>query len=202
MSSIVPCLELHKVQNGAVCLNWIPSHIGISSNESADRLANKSLRSDTIAIKVQRSLGQIKTMAKEYEKKSQIENHQMWTGKNVRSATWYRQATHMNPHPIVILTTRNLQTIIHHLRLGYKCTWKIVNPEERECKYCKQVTEEPLLHYLLECEVTDDLQRTVRKPPHNTNMPDVTEKATEMVFLIIEHIEETKDTLLECPPPR
>ena len=60
------CLALHMVQNSPVCLNWIPSHIGIPRNESADRLANKSLRSDTIAIKVQRSLGQIRTMAKEY----------------------------------------------------------------------------------------------------------------------------------------
>ena len=108
MSFIVACLELHKVQNGPVSLNWIPSHIGILRNESSDRLANKSLRSNTIAIKVPRSLGQIRTMAKECEKKSQIENHQMWTDKNARSATWYRQATHVNPHPIVKSTTRNL----------------------------------------------------------------------------------------------
>ena len=141
-------------------------------------------------------------MAKEYEKISQIENHQMWTDKNARSATWYQQALHMNSHPIVKSTTRSLQMIIHHLRLGYKCTWEIVNPKERECKYCEQVTEEPLLHYLLECEVTDDLRRTVRKPPRNADMQNTTEKATEMVFSIIEHIEEAKDMLLECPPPR
>ena len=131
MSSIVACLELHKVRNGPVCLNWIPSHIGIPGNESADRLANESLRTDTIAIKVQLSLGQVKVMAKEYEKKSLIENHQMWTDNNARFATWYRQATHMNPHPIAQSTTRNLQTIIHRLRLGYRCTWEIVNQEER-----------------------------------------------------------------------
>ena len=100
MSSIVAYLELHKVQNGPVCLNWIPSFIGIPRNESADRLANESLRSDSITIKVQCSLGQMKNMAKEYGKKSQIENHQMWTNKNARSATRYRQATHMNPHSI------------------------------------------------------------------------------------------------------
>ena len=58
-SSIVACLELHKVKDGPVCLNWIPSHIGILENESADRLANESLRSETIAIKVQHSLSQI-----------------------------------------------------------------------------------------------------------------------------------------------
>ena len=33
-------------------------------------------------------------------------------------------------------------------------------------------------------------------------MPDATEKEKEMVFSIIEHIEEAKDMLLECPPPR
>ena len=201
MSSIVACLALHKVQNGPVCLNWIPGHIGIPRNESADRLANKSLRSGTIAIKVQRSLGQIKNMAKEYEKKSQIENHQMWTDNNARPATWSRQATHMNPHPIV-KSTRNLQMIIHHLILGYRCTWEIVSQEERECNSCEQVTEEPLLHYLLECEATDDLRRTVRKPPHNANMPDATENTTEMVLSIIEKIDETRAMLLECPPPR
>ena len=201
MSSIVACLELHKVQSGPVCLHWIPCYIGIPGNESADRLANGSLRRDTIAIKVQRSLGQVKTVAKEYEKKSQIENHQMWTDNNARSVTWYQQATHMNPHPIVNSTTRNLLTIIHRLRLGYRCTWEIVNQEEMECNYCEQVTEEPLLHYLLKCEATDDLRRTVRKWPHDANMPDATEKATEMVFSNIEKIEETKAMLLECSLP-
>ena len=77
MSSVVACLELHKVQNGPVCLNWIPSCIGIPGNELADRLSNESLRTDTIVIKVQRSLGQVKVVAKKYAKKSQIENHQM-----------------------------------------------------------------------------------------------------------------------------
>ena len=163
---------------------------------------NESFRTDTIAIKVQRSLGQVKTVAKEYEKKSLIENHQMWTDNNARSATWYRQDTHMNPNPIANSMTRNLQTIIHRLRLGYKCTWEIVNQEEKECNYCEQVTEEPLLHYLLECGATDDVRITVRKPPHDVNMPDATEKATEMVFSIIEKIDETKAMLLECPPPR
>ena len=108
----------------------------------------------------------------------------------------------MNPHPITKSTTRNFQTIIHRLSLGYRCTWEIVNQEERECNYCEQVTEEPLLHYLLECEATDDLRLTVRKQPHDANMPDATEKATEMVFSIIEKIDETKAMLLECPLPR
>ena len=126
----------------------------------------------------------------------------MWTDNKARSATWYRQATHMKPHPIVKLTTRNLQTIIHRLRLGYRCTWEIVNPEERECNYCEKVTEDPLLHYLLECEATDDLRRNVGKPQHDANMPDATEKATEMVYSIIGKIKETKTMLLEYPPPR
>ena len=101
----------------------------------------------------------------------------MWTDNNARSATWYQQATHTNPHPIIKSMARNLQTIIHHLRLGYKCTWEIVNPEERECKYCEQVTEEPLLYYLLKYEKRDDLRQTIRKPPHDANMPDATENA-------------------------
>ena len=39
-----------------------------------------------------------------------------------------------------------------------------------------------------------------RNPPHNENFPDPTKKATEMVFSIIENIEEAKNMLLECPP--
>ena len=69
MPSIMACPELHKVQNGPVCQNWIPSHIRITRNELADRLVNDSLRSETISIKVQCSLGQIKRMVKEYERK-------------------------------------------------------------------------------------------------------------------------------------
>ena len=64
------------------------------------------------------------------------------------------------------------------------------------------MTEEPHLHYLLECEATDDLRQTVRKPPNDANMPDATKKLKEMVFSIIQKIDETKAMLLECPPPR
>ena len=64
------------------------------------------------------------------------------------------------------------------------------------------MTEEPLLHYLLECEATDDIRIKIGKLPHDANMPDATEKATEMVYSIIEKIEETKMMLLECPAPR
>ena len=71
----------------------------------------------------------------------------------------------------------------------------------RECNYCEQVTEEPLLRYLLECDATDDLRIKVGKPPHDANIPDATKKATEMVYSIIEKIEETKTTPLECPLP-
>ena len=45
-------------------------------------------------------------------------------------------------------------------------------------------------------------QTNSKKTAHDANMPDATEKATEMVFLIIENIDETKAKLLECPPPK
>ena len=101
------------------------------------------------------------------------------------------------PSPYRKIDDKKLANDHYRLRLGYRCTWEIVNQEERECNYCEQVTEEPLLHYLLECEATDDIRIKIRKPPHNA-----TEKAKEIVYSIIEKIEETKTMLLECPPPR
>ena len=115
VSSIVACLEQHKMQGRSGLCIWIPSHIGIEGNEEADRLAGQSMFSDSVDIKVQTSLCQLKTKIKQYPYKSLIEHHQMWTDYNSYSATWYRHATKMIPHAIDKATCREVAVIIHRL---------------------------------------------------------------------------------------
>ena len=97
--------------------------------------------------------------------------------------------------------TRELKVITQRLTLGYKCTRENVESMVRACSYCKFMTEESLLHYLLECRNIIKLRRVTRKPLHDANLPDAKQKATEMVHSLLENIE-AANILLECPPSR
>ena len=62
-SSTVACLEIQKEQKDPIVFNWLPSHTGIPGKEQTDKLASENLRSNKVAIKVQKSLNQLKSKA-------------------------------------------------------------------------------------------------------------------------------------------
>ena len=138
----------------------------------------------------------------QYPRRKMLEHHQMWTDRNSASATWYRQATNMIPHCIDKSTTRSAAVIIHRLRLGYRCTWEIVERNERACRHCDEETNEPLLHYLLVCEHTAALRRAVGQVVYDPALPDAREKAASMAYGILQNIEAHIGTLMRYVPPR
>ena len=159
MFSIVACLEIHKVQNSPVCLNWIPSHTGIPGNGSADRLANESLRSNAIAIKVQRSLGQIKKKhgqriweEKPHRKSSNVDRQQ-------------RQICHVvptghvhGPSPHRKIDDKKLANDHSPLKTGIQMYLLNCKPRRKRVQIlqtCDRETTSTLITG--ECEVTDDL---------------------------------------------
>ncbi|XP_068234070.1 uncharacterized protein [Palaemon carinicauda] len=194
----------HQSSNRKVTLNWVPSHIGISSNDEADHLAKSALICQTISITLQPSLKTIKNQMAAYcniQKTSEVRQAFL---DGSRSAKWYFEATNILPHPIARQTPRQDSVIICRLRLGYLCSWQIIldNGEDpatqhrpiRPCNYCDQDTEEPLQHYLLHCQETSLLRQDL-----NPNNPAT---ATAIVRHIIANVDALSAFLRSYPPPR
>ena len=113
------------------------------------------------------------------------------------SANWYLNATELVPHPVTKMTTRNLGVNIHRLRLGYKATWQMIEGMARQCNYCEDTPDHPLLHYLLECTATSSLRGRMTIPDTTCEIT-----ATRLVKNIIESMENHSRFLIEKPPPR
>ena len=200
-TNILALIDQHKRQNRSVTFNWIPSHIGIPGNDHADALAKNTLHSTIIHKCVQPSIPQIKSLTKKHTITAKLANFNHWLNNNSSSANWYSKTTQLKDHLVNKHTPRDLAVILHRLRLGYKCSWEVINPGERDCKHCSSPTNLPLLHYLLECPSTSSLK------PHpsistQANAPNALEEATKVVANICNDVSIHQDTLLSFPPPR
>ena len=98
---------------------------------------------------------------------------------------------------------RELQVIISRLRLGYKCSWQIIeNATPEICTNCMQNKQNTLLHYLLQCDATSALRNIVGIPRTNPTEYRASELGAQMVRKIISEINVTKQTILRIKPPR
>ena len=199
ISSTLALIQQHHLQGRPVTLNWIPSHIGIEGNEKADHLASQALLAEAPQIYIQPSLQQYKGMAKPAQTRAQLKNFKYWLTNNSPSASWYNQATQLNPLPISKGTPRKLAVILARLRLGYKCNWEVIEPRNMDCKHCYQSTNLPLFHYLLECPNTAQLRAGNNFTP---SQPEAFERAIKIVQDITNDVDKFKGTLMEFPPPR
>ena len=201
ISNVKSLLYQHKQENRKVTLNWIPSHIGIPGNEKVDTLAKQTKYINQVQITVQPSLSQLKHNTRIQSRNIMIENANRHIQQGSYTAEWYKRVSEHNPYPMDKQIPRQLSTTIHRLRLGYKANWQIINPEPRNCKHCDELTDAPLLHYLLKCQET----RTLR---NNTNTPqDIYSReaklaAADIAKNITENIEQHCELLLSHPPPR
>ena len=201
LSQVHTLIKQHKDQNRKVTLNWIPSHIGIHGNEEADRLAKQTNQIADVQINVQPSLQQLKNQTRHISKKSMTDNINFWVGHNSRSAKWYNKATKLEPPPVDKHTPRELAVIIHRLRLGYKANWQIIAGVNRPCEHCENDTNEPLLHYLLECQHTRTLRNNI-SVPSDIHADASTDTACSIVKQITDNLEYHSNTLITYPPPR
>ncbi|XP_068218943.1 uncharacterized protein [Palaemon carinicauda] len=169
ISTIKAMAAAHALRNRKVTINWIPSHVGVQGNDEADRLANSALRCPTVDKACRPSLSHIKKLMNDYchiQKKSLIRQVLL---EGSRSATWYTSVTNLLPHNIPKSLNRKLTVIIFRLRLGYLCTWQLIDIEDRPCLYCDLPTgDQPLEHYLLHCRDTFPLRQTIASPPPYT----------------------------------
>ncbi|XP_068243803.1 uncharacterized protein [Palaemon carinicauda] len=108
-------------------------------------------------------------------------------------AKWYINTTSLAPHGLPKNTPRKLAVIYHRLRLGYPCSWEIINPEGRQCKYCEAVPALPLDHYLCHCPETTNLRQNLGQ-----GVPHTAEHVTAH---ILKNIETLAGFLRSYPPP-
>ncbi|XP_066969028.1 uncharacterized protein [Macrobrachium rosenbergii] len=198
LAGIKSLLYQHSERGRPVTMNWIPSHIGIPGNDKADELAKSTRYIDRVQIHIQPALQQIKNAIKPLMKANMLEDLRAWTDHSP-TARWYKWATDLVPPPIDRHTPRKLAVCIHRLRLGYKACWEIVNPSVRPCEHCEEETQQPLLHYLLECRETALLRGEVQA---DVNSPDAAKIAATLAKAIVEDIDTHAQLLVNLPPPR
>ncbi len=193
---ITTILYLGAVAKGKglnITLNWIPSNVGIPLNAKADEIAKLATRHPVIHKTIQPSLENIKNIiTKKLSHLNKAYLHQR-IAEGSPSATWYLQATKLERLNIPKGIHREIAVRLYRLRLGYRCNWEIGEPRQRKCIFCQTVTEKPLLHYLLECEATNDLRRALRVPESCSGHPEAFNTATLLVNKGVQQL----DTLIK-----
>ncbi len=146
-------LQRISEQGGMITIHWVPSHIGIPANEQADQVAAAATALTTITVRPPHSKSPLK---KDYEKSISSSQTQRITAlrPGSRSITWRRTAAGDRPFRMPRSIGRKREVAIYRLRLGYRCRTQIKGPVEVECTHCDQNTSHPLVHYVLECPLS------------------------------------------------
>ena len=193
-------LRLLKESGREITLAWIPSHVGVPGNEAADRVAKLSLTHDRIHVDVPLSLQQIKLLARRTA--AERTKQQLRDGERTSaSLSWYALATDYEPLPLPASATRSDEVNVCRLRLGYRTKASITQDYEGEfCRHCEEFSDNPLLHYLLECEETGILRALAARRGHVVNA-ERRASAARMVKYMTDELERLIETLRRLDPP-
>ena len=157
-----------------------------------------ALQLPTVTLPVLATTAQLKTHVFKQVKQCTLSQHHARVTSGSPSATWYRAVTRYDHPNIPRLMPRKTAVIIHRLRLGYRCSWEVVENTVRDCTHCdEEAVELPLLHYLLHCPCLSAI-----RPPelHNypLHLPDAVEKGVLAARAILAH----PSVITTFPPPR
>ncbi len=166
MTTLHLLLQLMTKLKRKVKINWIPSHIGIAGNDKADEAAKKASLKKDIDCKVLVSLSQIHRQAVRVSlktNKTQADRTRTGQGQprpyDQSSFHWYETTSGGQQLTLPKGISRSHQSQIHRLRLGYLTVRQLGDPGAlRECEHCETETDEPLIHYLIECTGTTELR--------------------------------------------
>ena len=190
--------DIIQAKGARIRLTWIPGHAHIRGNERADVLAKNVTLTPQVMLRFPLPRTAINQLVKVHVTALVEGEHQLQLATNSASTKWYQATTATRPTPVDALTPRWLATSITRIRLGFPCSWEVVEQTNRACQHCGRDTRGALAHYLLECEHTTPLRRG---GPDTTNM-DKTEGAAAMARHMLEDIDAHIDTLHSYPPPR
>ncbi|XP_063590563.1 uncharacterized protein LOC134767498 [Penaeus indicus] len=174
VTTILFHIQQLEEQGKTLSLWWIPSHVNISGNESADAAAKNSLRFSTIN-------GHITPRSP--------------------SANWYKIVTDYNPPFSVTTLPRKSAAVYHRLSLGYRCNWEIDIRVPRPCTLCTIITDEPLIHYILDCPNIQQLRPQQYQGPHKRDRRQFASTAARCLAEILSS-PDVLQVLTSVPPPR
>ncbi|KAK4311497.1 hypothetical protein Pmani_017046 [Petrolisthes manimaculis] len=92
INTILGILQSIAAQGRQVKLNWIPSHVGVRGNETADAAAKRAAGGPQVTRHVSPSLRQIKAHAKRAAAQHAHHTHRQLEVRK-RQAAWYAAAT-------------------------------------------------------------------------------------------------------------
>lgn len=134
--------------------------MGIPGNEPADRAARLVASSQVVSFHLSPRL---------YLRKSRINSVVMRLEKSdlhleeqgSRSAAWYAGVNRHESLNLAFDVNPRAVCHLHRLRLGYLVLLSSQEHLPDTCAHCLEVTEDPLLHYVLQCPVTHRLRHNI-----------------------------------------
>ncbi len=139
-------------RGGLLILNYITIHVQIPGNDRADDLTKEGTRIEEVEWNIPPSISQTRNLINKniQSKAKDIYQHE---GKLSKSITWHSTVTQC-ASKVKQEMSRIQHVAIYRLRLGYRCNWEIARTSKKECPSCSRSTYHPLLHYILEGEMT------------------------------------------------
>ena len=192
LTTILTITQRILAQGRRIIINWVPSHIGIRGNELADRLAVSGRGMPPNPMIIKPSCNLLRKKSTGVANSFLLQLHREAT-RSSPSARWYSEATGYEPLALSELKNRGTEVILHRMRLGYHCTWQIIENLDREARCCMHCGEPnaTLIHYLENCVHTQFL----RQEPPTT--------AAVLVKRLCDSLTPwQQERLLAIPPPR
>ncbi|XP_074028319.1 uncharacterized protein [Leptinotarsa decemlineata] len=168
---------LHQltISNKEVVIVWVPSHVGISGNENADRVAREAVNEWVKPVEHRLWIGDVKSFIK-------VQMKEQWQNE------WQRKLSKLKEIKNSVEPWRNLpakrshQVIISRLRIGHtRYTHDHIFKKEPK-KMCVNCTVPvSVRHILVECPAYDDIRRKYKLEP---NLKTLLENRSDISDLI------------------
>ena len=195
LTSIFSLAQILQELGTTVTFLWIPGHATIRGNEHADQAARAATSRLNTDAHVPISLAQVKSLTRRNMRETALQRHADEVVSGSQSATWYRNATNLQPLSVPASTHSRIRADLHRLRLGY-LSFKERKGLLHTCDYCEEESGTPLLHYLLECPETAGIRNGV----HDVNGDEANFVAARLVAAT--PLPRLIQLLQRAPPPR